>query len=150
MTMPPHSRAAVFGALLLAGLCGPLSAAGQSVDAGDPFPVQGRPTDVHVRDAEGRPIEGAQVTVVFRPGSEVEHCVDLGQTGRDGRCAWTPEDAGIVRMCAEWERAGLRCSAYRNVSVRFRHVPASGVVVALVAGLILYGTVAYGFGKLRG
>jgi len=36
-----------------------------------------------------------------------------------------------------------------NISIRFDRVRADGLVVAILAGLILYGTAAFGFARLR-
>ncbi|MCK4545804.1 MAG: hypothetical protein KAW17_00040 [Candidatus Eisenbacteria sp.] len=125
------------------------SAQADEIHVTEPVPTKGRPTEVVVETAGGFPQAGAEVSVVYRPGSEVEHCGSLGITAAGGSVPWTPKEAGIARLSAAWADSAGNHNPAVNVSIRFHSVPLSGVIVAILAGLILYGTVAYGFRKLR-
>lgn len=114
-----------------------------------PFPTQGEATVVLVESAQGLPASGAQVSVVYRPGSQVESAAVLGLTDSLGQLSWTPLQPGIARLTARWSDSLGTHSPECNVSLRFGRVRADGVTVAILAGLILYGTVAFGFGRLR-
>jgi len=136
-------------------LCGLLLAARAQADvsAAQDFPKQGTATTVTVTDADGAPLPGAQVTAVYRPGSNVAHTEMLGTTGADGTVAWTPDDAGLVALQATpaaTPEAPEPAMMTTNLSVIYRGVPLPGLLVLLVAGITLYGGVIWGFAKLSG
>jgi len=103
------------------------------------FPVEGEPIFIYVRGADGYPVKGAVVSVTYRPGSKVEKTDKVGLTNLAGIVAWTPEDAGIVRISAKWGEAGRETEISKNTSVKFASTPKAGIAIMLVAGLILIG-----------
>jgi len=150
MRSPRLTGRAFWVALVLVVLAsGSEDARGDAVRTGDRFPTRGRPTLVFVEASDGTPAAGAEVSAVYRPGSEVPHAECVGVTDGVGRVSWTPVQSGIVCLTAAWTDSAGRHASQCNVSVRFDRVRAEGVIVAILAGMILYGTVAYGFGRLR-
>ena len=102
------------------------------------FPTQGEPTRVRVVNRDGNVVAGAAVSVAYRPGSAVTREEDAGETGADGSLLWTPTDAGIATVTATWEAPdGSDRTSAVTVSVKFRSVPATGILIMLVAGLLL-------------
>ena len=81
------------------------------------------------------PVSGAKVAVTYRPGSSVELTEEVGTTGPGGRLVWTPTTAGIALISATWD--GGETST--NISVKFASVPAGGLIIMILAGLLLVG-----------
>jgi hypothetical protein len=130
-------------------ICAVTPVSADTIRCANPFPVRGTATEVIVETGDGLPIAGAEVSVVHRPGSEVESSLTVGTTDSRGRVSWTPAEPGIACLTAAWvDSAGPRTEQV-NISIPFDRTPASGIIVAILAGLILYGTAAYMFGKLR-
>ncbi len=125
------------------------AAAADDIRASEAFPTCGRPTVVYVTTSGGVPVSDAQVTVVYRPGSEVESTETLGTTDPSGKIPWTPLEPGIACLGACWSDSTGDHVPTANISIRFDRVRADGLVVAILAGLILYGTAAFGFARLR-
>lgn len=71
------------------------------------------------------------LTVVYRPNSSIGSTEHV-PVGGAAAYTWTPAQPGIVRLATE-DGAG------QNVSVRFQSPPASGIVVLVLAGCILFG-----------
>jgi hypothetical protein len=142
------AAALVLVILCVAGLTA-TPASADEIRASETFPTCGRPTFIHVTTPGGAPVQGAQVTVVYRPGSEVESTESLGTTDASGRHPWTPLEPGIACLSACWSDSTGDHLPTTNVSVRFHRIRADGLVVAILAGLILYGTAAFGFARLR-
>lgn len=99
--------------------------------------VEGRPVTLRVEPPS------AELEVVYRPSSVISETVAL-PVGPDGRVLWEPEHAGIstLRLTAGDE------TVERTVSVHYARVPISGVLTFLIAGGVLFGGVAFGFGRL--
>ncbi|GEM_PF-1680022 len=134
--------------IAIAGLAQALGA--QEIRTADRFPMRGKPTTIVVETAPGMGVSDAHVTVVYRPGSMVETCEPVGITGTDGAIEWTPDEPGIACLRATWvDEGGTEHELTRNVSIRFEGVQARGILIAVLAGLILYGTAAFGFCRLR-
>ncbi len=86
---------------------------------------------------------GAEALVITsRPGSAIADTTRL--TASAGTATWTPEQAGIVEISAPGT------PDRQTVSVRFDRAPASGILVLLVAGTILFGGAAFASVKLFG
>jgi len=120
--------------------------AGAGIDTTPSIPTQGETVRVVFTDAEGAPVAGALVRAVYRPQSEVERTEEIGTTDAAGLVSWTPTGAGIVNL--EAVPAADRTAVSRSIPVRFRGIPLTGLVILLLAGLILYGSVFRGFRSL--
>jgi hypothetical protein len=120
--------------------------AGAGIDTTPSVPTQGESVRLTVTDAEGMTVAGALVRAVYRPQSEVERAEEIGTTDDGGRVSWTPTGAGIVNL--EAVLPSDRESLSRNISVRFRGIPTTGLFILAFAGLILYGSVVRGFWSL--
>jgi hypothetical protein len=103
------------------------------------FPTQHRPTWVQVQSNGGRPAEGVQVSATYRPGSNVSRHSEIGRTDSAGRVEWTPKEAGIVELSAQYPDSLDPIQTSIHVSVRFASPPASGILIMLVAGILLIG-----------
>lgn len=134
----PGSRVAglvVWGGLLLAG----------SAQAGIELPemvTAGQPTTVVVTSADGTPLAGMEVKVLYRPGSQVSSSQTVGVTDAAGNIAWSPEHAGLVTLSGTSPDGTVLSS---NFAIRFAGVPVSGVLIMLGAGILLYGGALRGF-----
>jgi len=123
-------------ALALAGVVATLApAAAADIVLRQKYPTEGAVTQVFVQNEDGSPVPGADVTVTYRPGSSVSHTEEVGVTGEGGRIEWTPATAGIAALHAKWEGG----ESSTNVSVKFAHVPAGGIIIMLLAGVLLVG-----------
>ncbi|MBD3161404.1 MAG: hypothetical protein GF346_04275 [Candidatus Eisenbacteria bacterium] len=107
------------------------------------FPGQGRPCWIVVKSGEV-PIERAEVTVTYRPNSEVAETHLLGRTDASGRVRWRPAAAGIATITAEAEEID---PVELTVSVRFREPPWLGIAMLILAAMILFGGNGYAFAK---
>ncbi len=132
--MTRHVRWIAALVVLAAGSALALPAAGEIV-LRQKYPTQGNETQVFVQDDGGAPVSGAKVTVTYRPGSSVEETLEIGVTGAGGRLEWTPSAAGIATLNAHWEGG----STSTNVSVKFAGIPAGGLIIMILAGLLLLG-----------
>ena len=108
-------------------LAGPAAA---QITSSTEAPVVGEPLTLRF-DA---PVD--TLTVTFRPGAaastvRTERVVLGGQTSY----TWTPTQAGVVQVAAN--------GATQNLSVRFTSLPALGLLIMVLAGLILFGGAAY-------
>ncbi|MBD3236294.1 MAG: hypothetical protein GF330_06310 [Candidatus Eisenbacteria bacterium] len=110
------------------------------------FPQEGRPCRILLTTGEA-PLAGAWVTALVRPNSEVSRLDTLGRTDAAGTVHWTPTDAGLATLTASRADSAL-CEL--TVAVRFPGVPALGLVMLLVAGLLLFGGNSYSFAKTFG
>jgi len=139
--MSPRAALAPIAPVLVAlGLAAGPARAG--IDTTPVFPTEGQQATISVTADDGAPVAGAAVEAVYRPGSKVSRSETLGTTGPDGRLTWTPDGAGIVSLQTSGEGQPALST---NLSVRFRGVPLSGLVILLGAGVILYGGVIWGF-----
>ena len=96
--------------------------------------------------SSGVPVGDAPVTVVYRPGSQVEDRVKLGRTANTGEVDWVPKRPGLVRILAELPEAKSAPEIIhaRDLGVRFAVVPGSGLAILLGAGVLLFGGVTVG------
>lgn len=118
--------------------------AGAAITTDPPVPVEGETATIRVTGEADAPVAGAAVQAVYRPGSNVERAVEVGTTGADGTVAWTPDGAGLVALTAGEGDAAQS----KNLSVRFRGLPLSGLIILLGAGIVLYGGIIRGFRSL--
>lgn len=140
-------RLVLIVALLAAPIAG--AAAGGRIDTAEKFPTVGRSTLIHVRNSLGRSVEGALISITYRPESQVEKTVSLGATNNAGIVRWTPGDAGVVTISAAWTEADSTAgAATSNISVKFASAPASGIAIMILAGLLLLGGSIIRFARL--
>lgn len=94
----------------------------------------------------GGPVGDVPMTVIYRPGSQVEGRVELGRTADTGALVWVPASPGLVRVVAELPESGSTAQAthVRDIAVRFAVVPGSGLGTLIAAGVLLFGGVAVG------
>ena len=97
-------------------------------------PFQGRP----VRITLDQPT--ASVKVVWRPNSAIPDTVALDPAGTSFE--WTPTRAGVASIVTP--------EGSQNVSVRYSGYPASGILILILAGTILFGGAGFAMGKLLG
>ena len=82
------------------------------------------------------------VRVVWRPNSAIPDTVTVFERG--GRSfLWTPSRAGVATIITD---TGLS----QNVSVRYDTFPASGLLILILAGGVLFGGAGFALGKLLG
>jgi hypothetical protein len=145
-------RDSILTALVLWIACcviSPGAAATGRIDTADQYPVVNSSTLIHVRDQYGRPIVGAAIRITYRPESQVEKTVAAGATNEAGIVRWTPDDVGVVLITAAWmEEDSTEGTASRNISVKFASLPASGIVIMILAGLLLLGGSVIRFARL--
>ena len=116
--------------------------AGWSIELAKDFPVRGEPVELFVTPPDGEACSSAQVSVTYRPNSKTEKEVVIGSPQAACELTWIPEDPGIVRITV---KVNGKTEAEKRASVRFAKTPASGIVILIFAGLVLYGGIAYSF-----
>jgi hypothetical protein len=115
--------------------------------ATEPF-VEGNQTTVTITDGEGRPVEDAQLDIVYYPGSDVEHRESAGATNADGEVEWTPHYAGLARL--EWTLPDAeKMSEARVVGVRYQRMPKPALAMFLIATFMLFGGLIVGASRMR-
>lgn len=85
------------------------------------------------------------IEIEYRPNSETAHSEIVGPTELDGSVAWTPMDAGLVRLKAHRPKTPEPPFALNDVAVRFGTFPGSGLAMMCIAGLLLFGGSVFGF-----
>jgi hypothetical protein len=143
-------RAAVAAALLAlpAAAQDPAgAAAGPAIVADDERPLRGQVVRLTVTE-DGRPAAGARVTAVYRPNSQTQHEAELAPVDSSGTVLWTPEYTGPVTL--EVRPAGTPsgdgeppAAAALTVAVRYGGLPASGLFIMVLAGVLLFGGAAW-------
>ena len=149
--------------LLLAALALPRPAAAQQLTlaADDERPLRGQAVRLTVLDEDGRPAAGTRVSALYRPNSHTEHRVELPDVDSSGTVVWTPEYTGPVtlevRPAAAVGEEGARAAAAEagsaapplepaaaslTVAVRYGSLPASGLIIMVLAGILLFGGAA--------
>lgn len=107
------------------------------------FPVRGIETDVELSNSP----EATHLRVTYQPDAPVAVSEDF-VLGDDTSIRWTPRNAGIAKLESikiqapregEGEEDAITVFASQDVSVKFDGIPASGVVIALFAALVLFG-----------
>jgi hypothetical protein len=111
----------------------PVGAQELSVD-GD-FPIVGEPVTVsfNPNGSSGDLI----LRVVYAPNSETSSVEEIGRVSADGSVEWTPGRFGIATLKLT-DGAGDTI-AVENVAVLPDGAPATGVLVMLFAGILLFG-----------
>lgn len=139
--------------VLAAGLLAAPGASAQGDDApemtievSDERPI--RDTSVRLTVSEGRrPAAGAQVTAVYRPNSLTSETEELTPVDSSGTLMWTPRSTGPVTL--EVRPAGADDDApaavSHTVAVRYGGLPASGLLIMVLAGVLLFGGAAVAF-----
>jgi len=135
--------------LVLAVAAAPRAAAqGMAIQADDERPLRGQAVRLTVTE-DGRPAAGAEVTALYRPNSNTEHRSELAAVDSSGTVLWTPEYTGPVTL--EVRPAGAEPGpdgapvppvATLTVAVRYGSLPASGLFIMVLAGVLLFGGAA--------
>ncbi len=113
-------------------------------------PRQGKPyriaIQVKAEDGTLTPAAGAKVTATYRPNAHkaVTRTWDVGQTDSSGHLAWSPRDAGVAKITATLGED----SWSQQISVLFDPYPKSGIIIMLLAGCTLMGTIILSFIRL--
>lgn len=123
------------------------------IRVGDKNPIVGKPTTLSVLDARKNPVSGAELVVTYHPFSTTEITrVAQMRTDSGGILSWTPQWAGLVVLTARLSngndkqgRPRYQIVASTTLGVKYQTLPLSGLVVFLVAGIFLFGGMAYGF-----
>jgi hypothetical protein len=95
------------------------------------FPVKGEAVDILLEE----PAE--KIYFTYRPRSAVARMDSLVAESAVSQFTWIPRDAGVVAIKTH--------AISRNVSVRFKGISTSGLIVMLLAGSILFGGVTFAF-----
>lgn len=101
-------------------------------------PIVNRPVQVTL------PSPADTVNIIWRPNSAVPETVTMHVDGVSFE--WTPSKAGVARI----EAVSDGVVTAQNVSVRYDQYPASGIMILIVAGIILFGGAGFAMGKLLG
>jgi len=97
-------------------------------------PVEGRA--IRLELGPGAP-DASFLKVVYRPNSETSVEEELRPFKADGSVMWTPAHPGIASLIVV--DAGGRTAGSKDVAIRFAGIPAYGIAVMLLAGLLLFG-----------
>jgi hypothetical protein len=149
--MKKNPRTFMVAAVLLAAcsFTGTRASSSGRINLSQQFPTENQTTFIYVTDQSGKAVEGAEITVTYRPESRVEKTTVLGKTNRQGVVKWIPEDVGIVEITAVWKQDdGTSGETTRNVSVEFASRPKSGIFIMIFAGFLLLGGSAWRFIQL--
>ena len=122
-------RVFAFRASSLLLLLAATPALAQSIDMTPDLAVVGREATLRF----GAPVDTLFVTYRPNSGIAMEEAVPVGGANS---VTWTPSRAGVVSLATP-------DGASTNVSVRFDRTPASGVLILVLAGLILFGGAAF-------
>lgn len=94
-----------------------------------------------------RPAAGAVVTAIYRPNSLTSETEVLDPVDSSGTLMWTPRSTGPVTL--EVRPAGAAedapAAASHTIAVRFGGLPASGLLIMVLAGVLLFGGAAAAF-----
>ncbi|MCB0581293.1 MAG: hypothetical protein KDD10_18525 [Phaeodactylibacter sp.] len=101
------------------------------IELSDEQPTQGEAVTINLEKPE------SMLVVTYRPNSSVARRDTLRAAQPAAAFQWTPRKAGVVSLST--------ASASRNVSVRFQGLSASGLLVMIVAGTLLFGGAAFAF-----
>ena len=78
-----------------------------------------------------------RLKVIYRPNSETAKEEEVGAFRGDGTIQWTPSAPGIASLQAVGPDNEVLVS--ENVAIRFSGIPAYGVLVMVLAGILLFG-----------
>jgi len=129
-------------AVLVLALATPSTGLGQEIHLNQSYPLVNRPVEVSVTDDDG-PVLEATILVTYRPNSQTIDTETL-VTNQRGVAVWRPRDAGIARLELRPDDPRQAALSTLNVAVRFGGPPASGVLVMIVAGVLLFGGAGFG------
>jgi hypothetical protein len=107
--------------------------AGDILTLSDKDPVEGKEIRLFLQGG----VEGAALKVVYRPNSETSVEEEVGPFQADASIVWTPAHPGIASLVV-LDRDGASLGS-KDVAIRFGGVPAYGILVMLLAGLLLFG-----------
>lgn len=120
------------GALVLvAALAAPSAAlaAEPGISLSDRFPTAEKATTIVV------PPHAEEVEIIYSPGSKIARtevvAVEPLAAGEPTQVVWRPQRPGVVQLSAGGESI--------KASIRFDGIPASGIAIMIIAGLILFG-----------
>ena len=116
-------------ALLLAGLPG-----GEPVLS---LPDGGIVQSRMVRISVSAPGQEVFLRVIYRPNSQTRVVEDPVLVPEGGVVSWTPRYPGIASLSVT--DASGAVLAQKDVAIRFAGIPASGIAVMTLAGLLLFG-----------
>lgn len=122
-----------------------------TIELADPFPLRGEETQVTVLGDGGTSVAGSILTATYRPNSETASTEIVGALDSAGRIAWTPVDAGIVKLDlhpAPGEGDAAAVLATTDLSVRYGGFPPAGLAIMILAGLLLFGGAGLGMALL--
>jgi len=113
------------------------------------YPTVDETIEVKITNSENLP-EGAEILVVYRPGSETEKNTYLGPVSLDGKFIWTPENPGIATIKAgvrippvnQDDKETFEAAVSKNVAICFAGLPGIGIGVMILAGILLFGGAA--------
>lgn len=103
--------------------------------------IAAAPASAEITSSTDAPVRGQAIqltfaepinsfTVTYRPGAVTAHD-EVVSVPNARTVSWTPQRAGVVKIAAGDDT--------KNLSVRFTGAPATGILVMLVAGIILFG-----------
>lgn len=103
--------------------------------------IVGEATDIAMR-LKDKPAPGVELQAHYRSNAHaaLQHQQNLGRSDAQGLIHWTPKEAGVVVL--KWN------GGQHNVSVFYDGVPFSGVLVAVLAGLLLIGGTIFFFAQM--
>lgn len=104
-------------------------------------PVAGEPVNMTLTQ-DGAPAAGIAVRAAYRQNAHkrLQHQQEIGTSSASGTLSWTPEEPGVVVL--SWEGGS------KNVSVRHNGAPISGLLIAILAGLLLLGGTGFFFSQM--
>ncbi|HPQ68071.1 MAG TPA: hypothetical protein PKW95_03010 [bacterium] len=109
----------------------------------DENPIRGQATTITLQGADD-PTQWT-LTFTYRPNSKTSRTTEPQPFNFHGKVSWKPNDSGIVQIAVQGPGEGDKIS--KNVAVRFPSPPASGIVILLIAGAILFGGAGYSLAK---
>ncbi|MCZ7583031.1 MAG: hypothetical protein M5R36_06680 [Deltaproteobacteria bacterium] len=92
---------------------------------------------------DGADTADLELRVTYRPNSQTAETVTVGAFSAAGTVAWTPQYAGITQLDAVPAAPDAKPVATKNVATRFDGFPLRGMIVMLLAGVILFGGMAW-------
>jgi len=118
-------------------------AAAAELLVGDENPTRGQTTTITLQGAED-PTQWS-LTFTYRPNSKTSRTTVAQPFQANGALNWKPDDSGIVQIAVQGPGEGDKIA--KIIAVRFPSPPASGIVILLIAGAILFGGAGYSLAK---
>jgi len=122
-------------------IAGTIGAATLDPPAAQLKPVEGQTITLHFVD-DGEPAAAVTVEAQYRQNAHasLQHSQKIGTTSSDGTLRWTPSEPGVVALA--WQGGGA------TIAVRHDGTPISGLLIALLAGILLLGGSVYFFVRM--